>query len=73
MLSPFTASLRSRRPRQARGIKIDNVALCKFAVLGWCIEWLQAWLLVADDIMDESQTRRGQPCWCAPSGGARGL
>ncbi|XP_020199494.1 farnesyl pyrophosphate synthase [Aegilops tauschii subsp. strangulata] len=31
--------------------------------LGWCIEWLQAYFLVLDDIMDNSQTRRGQPCW----------
>ncbi|RLM92317.1 farnesyl pyrophosphate synthase-like [Panicum miliaceum] len=31
--------------------------------LGWCIEWLQAYFLVLDDIMDSSQTRRGQPCW----------
>lgn len=35
----------------------------KLAILGWCIEWLQAWLLVADDFMDDSQTRRGQKCW----------
>nr|XP_043619210.1 farnesyl pyrophosphate synthase-like [Erigeron canadensis] len=31
--------------------------------LGWCIEWLQAYFLVLDDITDESHTRRGQPCW----------
>ncbi|RLM93144.1 farnesyl pyrophosphate synthase-like [Panicum miliaceum] len=31
--------------------------------LGWCIEWLQAYILVHDDIMDNSQTRRGKPCW----------
>ncbi|XP_023927416.1 farnesyl pyrophosphate synthase 1 [Quercus suber] len=31
--------------------------------LGWCIEWLQAYFLVLDDIMDNSHTRRGQPCW----------
>jgi len=33
------------------------------ATLGWCIEWLQAYFLVADDIMDASETRRGQLCW----------
>jgi len=31
--------------------------------IGWCIEWLQAFFLVADDMMDHSITRRGQPCW----------
>ena len=42
---------------------IDNTTLCRLAILGWAIEWLQAWLLIADDIMDSSVTRRGQPCW----------
>lgn len=35
----------------------------KAAILGWCIELLQAYFLVADDMMDQSITRRGQPCW----------
>ena len=33
------------------------------AVLGWCAEILQAAFLIADDIMDSSQTRRGSTCW----------
>ncbi|ODM91554.1 Farnesyl pyrophosphate synthase [Orchesella cincta] len=32
-------------------------------ILGWCVEILQACCLVADDIMDKSETRRGRPCW----------
>jgi len=39
----------------------ENVKLSY--VLGWCVEILQAYYLVADDIMDESSTRRGRLCW----------
>lgn len=41
----------------------DTTELAKAAVLGWAVEFLQAFFLVADDVMDESPTRRGQPCW----------
>ncbi|XP_050988315.1 farnesyl pyrophosphate synthase isoform X1 [Labeo rohita] len=37
-------------------------------LVGWCIELLQAFFLVADDIMDASLTRRGQPCWYKKEG-----
>ncbi|KAK8798275.1 hypothetical protein WA588_003360, partial [Blastocystis sp. NMH] len=32
-------------------------------VIGWCAELLQGAFLIADDIMDESETRRGKPSW----------
>ncbi|KAH8799509.1 farnesyl-diphosphate synthase [Flagelloscypha sp. PMI_526] len=35
----------------------------KAGILGWCVELLQAYFLVADDVMDTSITRRGQECW----------
>lgn len=45
------------------GRDLNNSERCQAAALGWCIEFLQAFFLVADDIMDSSVTRRGQPCW----------
>lgn len=42
--------------------------LFRARILGWCIEWLQGYFLVADDIMDHSLTRRGQPCWYKKEG-----
>ncbi|OQR77812.1 farnesyl pyrophosphate synthase-like [Tropilaelaps mercedesae] len=35
----------------------------KAALLGWCVELLQAYFLICDDIMDNSLTRRGKTCW----------
>jgi farnesyl diphosphate synthase len=46
-----------------KGRKLSNKERLQSAALGWCIEWLQAFFLVADDVMDSSVTRRGQPCW----------
>ncbi|KAL5705611.1 dimethylallyltranstransferase [Ranunculus cassubicifolius] len=46
-----------------QGKEVDNDEVFLASVLGWCIEWLQAFFLVLDDIMDKSHTRRGQPCW----------
>lgn len=42
---------------------LDPSVAHKARIVGWCIEFLQAYFLVADDIMDHSITRRGQPCW----------
>ncbi|ODQ82313.1 hypothetical protein BABINDRAFT_55849 [Babjeviella inositovora NRRL Y-12698] len=44
-------------------VEVPDVEYSKLALLGWCIELLQAYFLVADDMMDKSITRRGQPCW----------
>jgi farnesyl diphosphate synthase len=45
------------------GASITDQAKKQAIVVGWCIELLQACFLVADDMMDKSETRRGQPCW----------
>lgn len=37
----------------------------KAIILGWCVEWLQASLLVLDDVMDGSPLRRGRASWHA--------
>ncbi|CAN6546841.1 unnamed protein product [Malus baccata var. baccata] len=47
--------------QQGRELTEDEIFLA--SALGWCIEWLQAFFLVHDDLMDGSHTRRGQPCW----------
>ncbi|XP_078437729.1 farnesyl pyrophosphate synthase-like [Wolffia australiana] len=47
--------------KEGKELSKDDVFLA--SALGWCIEWLQAYFLVLDDIMDNSHTRRGQPCW----------
>lgn len=38
-------------------------AFQELCILGWLIEILNGYLLVLDDIMDKSMTRRGKPCW----------
>jgi farnesyl diphosphate synthase len=42
---------------------LTDKEIARASVLGWAIEFLQAFFLVADDVMDASKTRRGQPCW----------
>jgi len=49
--------------RAMKGERLSTQELEDASTLGWCIEWLQAFFLVADDVMDRSVTRRGQPCW----------
>ncbi|KAI0052817.1 farnesyl diphosphate synthase [Auriscalpium vulgare] len=46
-----------------KGRKLTDDEYTKAAVLGWSVEFLQAYFLVADDMMDSAITRRGQPCW----------
>lgn len=46
-----------------KGRKLTESELFEAHVLGWCVEWLQAFFLISDDIMDASVTRRGQPCY----------
>ncbi|KAG6833026.1 hypothetical protein H0H87_012285 [Tephrocybe sp. NHM501043] len=46
-----------------KGRPLTEEEYLKAAVLGWSVELLQAYFLVADDIMDSSITRRSQPCW----------
>ncbi|KAI5280597.1 Farnesyl pyrophosphate synthetase [Ascosphaera aggregata] len=45
------------------GRELSEKEFKDMCTLGWLIELLQAFFLVADDIMDASTTRRGEPCW----------
>ncbi|KAL9912455.1 farnesyl pyrophosphate synthase isoform 1-T1 [Glossina fuscipes fuscipes] len=44
-----------------KDITTENLKLAQ--ILGWCLELLQCFLVLSDDIMDNSTTRRGQTCW----------
>lgn len=46
-----------------KGKELSEQESIKANYLGWCIEFLQAFLLIADDIVDRSELRRGKPCW----------
>jgi len=37
-------------------------------MVGWCVEFLQGFFLVCDDVMDQSITRRGKHCWYKKDG-----
>jgi len=41
----------------------DSVDPDSALIIGWAVEALQTCFLVADDIMDGSETRRGKNCW----------
>ncbi|KAH8372907.1 hypothetical protein KR009_007881 [Drosophila setifemur] len=45
----------------AQDLTPDNIKLAQY--LGWCVEMLQSFFIISDDVMDNSTTRRGQPCW----------
>ena len=45
------------------GTKEDSEQAIVGKIIGWTIEIIQASSLIADDLMDQSQTRRGKECW----------
>jgi farnesyl diphosphate synthase len=45
------------------GRDLNDDEFSDLALLGWMIELFQAFMLVHDDIMDGSLTRRGRLCW----------
>ncbi|EDW08265.1 farnesyl pyrophosphate synthase [Drosophila mojavensis] len=45
----------------AEDLTPENIKLAQY--LGWCVEMLQSFFIISDDVMDNSTTRRGQKCW----------
>ncbi|GIY11320.1 farnesyl pyrophosphate synthase [Caerostris darwini] len=43
--------------------KWDSNGWTSAVILAWCVELLQAYFIVLDDIMDQSILRRGELCW----------
>ncbi|GBP64242.1 Farnesyl pyrophosphate synthase 1, mitochondrial [Eumeta japonica] len=43
--------------------KVTDEMLKLARVLGWCVELMQAFFVMLDDLMDSSEMRRGSPCW----------
>jgi len=48
---------------EKHGVKPSAERVKQIMSVGWALEIVQAAVLVADDIMDESHTRRGKACW----------
>jgi farnesyl diphosphate synthase len=46
---------------QAKELTDENIRLAQ--LLGWCVEMLQSYLIINDDIIDGSEKRRGKECW----------
>ncbi|XP_071730596.1 farnesyl diphosphate synthase 2-like [Rutidosis leptorrhynchoides] len=46
-----------------KGEELTDDEMFLACALGWCAEWLHASVLVTDDIVDNSDLRRDQPCW----------
>ncbi|KAJ4863564.1 polyprenyl synthetase domain-containing protein [Trichoderma breve] len=49
--------------RQLAKTEVNEEQSNQLCVLAWLVEMLGAHYLILDDIMDESTTRRGEPCW----------
>ena len=49
--------------QSAIGESLPVITVEDVECLAWCVEWLQSYFLVADDVMDGSELRRGKQCW----------
>jgi farnesyl diphosphate synthase len=56
LVVPFTAEASLGQPLTAEQVN----ELC---ILGWLVQFQTSYILICDDIVDNSDTRRGQPTW----------
>ena len=54
-------SLLSLRKHQKKALSVSDIH--NALTIALCIEALQSFFLIMDDVVDESETRRGQLCW----------
>ena len=70
MLDEYTDGGKQARGRLANSIFLELTGVDENSeeavigkTLGWALEIIQASYLIADDLMDQSKTRRGKECW----------
>lgn len=51
------------RSMLSESTRLNENELYQMYIMGWCLELYQAFLIVMDDILDNSTERRGRKCW----------
>lgn len=58
-----SAFLHSFHTLQSDHRKVEKMDIENLVCIAWCVELLQTFFLIADDLMDHAIMRRGRKCW----------